>query len=76
MYIRYPLCKHCALTLGDSFSRSNADGVFGTHRTSASRSGMSALLLKADMLGVGMNVCFVPQADMKRGTCGLDGVGG
>jgi tetratricopeptide (TPR) repeat protein len=25
-------CKHCALTLGDSFSRSNADEVFGTHR--------------------------------------------
>jgi hypothetical protein len=24
-------CKHYALTLGDSFSRSNADGVFGTH---------------------------------------------
>ena len=23
--------KHCALPLGDSFSRSNADGVFGTH---------------------------------------------
>jgi len=28
-------CKHCALTLGDSFSRSNADGVFGTHRVYA-----------------------------------------
>jgi len=25
-------CKHYALTLGDSFSRSNADEVFGTHR--------------------------------------------
>jgi hypothetical protein len=24
--------KHYALTLGDSFSRSNADGVFGTHK--------------------------------------------
>ena len=24
-------CKHCALTLGDSFSRSNVDEVFGTH---------------------------------------------
>jgi hypothetical protein len=23
-------CKHCVLTLGDSFSRSNADEVFGT----------------------------------------------
>ena len=29
-------CKHCALTLGDSFSRSNADGVFGTHTIAAS----------------------------------------
>ena len=25
-------CKHRALTLGDSFGRSNADEVFGTHR--------------------------------------------
>ncbi|HUV63474.1 MAG TPA: hypothetical protein VMW24_06215, partial [Sedimentisphaerales bacterium] len=24
--------EHCALTLGDSFSRSNVDEVFGTHR--------------------------------------------
>src|SRR5665648_1100611 len=24
-------CKHYALTLGDSFSRSNVDEVFGTH---------------------------------------------
>ena len=26
-------CKHYALTLGDSFNRSNADEVFGTHRS-------------------------------------------
>jgi hypothetical protein len=25
---------------------------------------MSALPLKADMLGVGMNVCFVPEGDI------------
>ena len=28
-------CKHRALKLGDSFSRSNADEVFGTHRIAA-----------------------------------------
>jgi hypothetical protein len=36
----------------------------GQKRTSASRSGMSALALKADLLGVEMNVCFVPLADV------------
>ena len=37
--------------------------ALGQELTSASRSGMSALPLKADMLGVGINVCFVPTAD-------------
>ena len=38
--------------------------ALGQELTSASRSGMSALPLKADMLGVGINVCFVPIADV------------
>ena len=41
-----------------------APSALGQKRTSASRSGMSALPLKADMLGVGMNVCLVPLADI------------
>ena len=36
----------------------------GHERTSASRSGMSALPPKADMFGVEIDVCSVPLADM------------
>ena len=39
--------------------------TLGQKLTSASRSEMSALPLKADMLGVGMNICFVPKADIQ-----------
>jgi hypothetical protein len=38
--------------------------ALGQKRTSASRSGMSAPPLKADMLGVGMNVRYVPLPDV------------
>jgi len=47
--------KHCALTLGDSFSRSNADEVFGTHRWIADeiipsiKLGGARLVAKADL---------------------------
>jgi hypothetical protein len=38
--------------------------ALGQKRTSASRSGLSAPPLKADMLGVGMNVRYVPLPDV------------
>jgi hypothetical protein len=37
----------------------------GQKRTSANRSGMSALPPKADMFSVEIDVCFVPQADIR-----------
>jgi len=49
--------------------------ALGQELTSASRSGMSALPLKADMLGVGINVCFVPKADIGGAECGRSRTG-
>ena len=40
--------------------------ALGHKRTSASRSGMSALPPKADMFSVEIDVCFVPIADKLR----------
>jgi len=52
---------HCSLQLAKlSKSFMSEMSAPGQKRTSASRSGMSALPLKADVLGVETNVCFVP----------------